>query len=101
MKSLREIAKSEQATLTMSELERLFSAVGECVKAYGPERDDASGTVTVDGTTFTFVDGSLRVVGYCQKCRMEVRSRPVKRFADIASLLDNFRPAPHDCMDVD
>lgn len=101
MKSLRSAAKADQARATVEAVTLLFAEAKEAISQYPHTIDEESGTVTVDAVTFTVVDRSLRVVMPCPRCRMDVPSTPIRRFSDIASQLDGFRPSKHDCMDVD
>jgi hypothetical protein len=67
-----------------------------------PITRNEDGTVTIDGTQFAYSNGRLTMIGYCQQCRMEVPSKPIRTWADIGDQLRRFKPDPkHDCMDVD
>jgi hypothetical protein len=94
----------------MSDLKRnaledtVRAAHEELIKLLGKDMGDLSydldrGVVTVDGVNFTYQNG-LCMTGFCLQCNQEVPSKPIKRLADINSLVKDFRPGRHLCMDI-
>jgi len=100
MKSLADIGKKEVSDETMTRLKEIFANAKEKIEDYPVETIPEKGQVILDGSTFTYSDRALRMMGFCAVCGMEVASYPVRSLADIGDLLRSFRPARHDCMDV-
>jgi hypothetical protein len=62
--------------------------------------DEVNGQVVFEGATYTFADDHLRLIGTCSRCGKDVPSKPILRKRDAISLIENFVPEEHDCMDV-
>ena len=97
MKSLSDASKKDAAKVTRSRLAEVFASAEETLKDYDPFVDEKTGTVVVDGSTFSCVEGKLRIMGFCPNCAMEVPSTPIRRLADVFDQRENFRPAKHSC----
>jgi hypothetical protein len=98
---LEELSNKAGSSQAADELKRMLLEAGA-----KPEEletvtiNQTTGSATFEGREFTF-DRGLRLIGYCQQCRMEVPSRVIRSISYIAPLLRTFRPDAHDCMDVD
>jgi hypothetical protein len=65
------------------------------------ELDEANGAAVADGHRFSYASGALVMLGFCAKCGQEVPSGRIRTLADLGQQMRDFRPARHDCMDVD
>lgn len=100
MKDLNRAMNEDLAMATLGCLTNLFQQAGIQLLDYKPTVDTAHGTVVVNGDTFTYSSGTVRLLAYCPACNNEVPSRPIRRLADVSDQKRNFKPDRHECMDV-
>jgi hypothetical protein len=98
--NLSENSKKQQAVFVKHRLVEMMDAAKI---PHGEEDfvvDAANGRVQTEGYTFAYSGGHLVMVGTCPKCTMETVSKPIRRISDIEDLQENFKPAHHDCWDI-
>jgi hypothetical protein len=100
MKALADIGKREITQEAARLLRAVFADAKEKLDDYPYRELSVNGNVVLDGSTFTYADRALRMLGYCPVCGMEVISTPIRKFADIGDQLSSFKPGRHSCMDV-
>lgn len=97
MKSLSDIADKGLTNKTYKRLEMLFTEAGDNIEDYNVVKSD-NGEVTVDGHTFSFIYGALRMKGFCSNCGMDAWSSSIHVIGDIGSMLRHFKVGgPHTC----
>jgi len=95
---LSNLAKKAQAEQTFLELVALFAKDKKVVTKDDVHMFPERGVVDFEMLLFTYIDGKLRMLGYCPECAAEVPSKPIRKLADIASNLDRFVPDKHECL---
>lgn len=101
MTHLEDLAKAAQAKETASILGAILAQMSATLDGFSPVVAEKDGTVDLDGVLFTTVSGGLRMLGTCPVCLQILPSKRIRTMGDIASLMDNFVPDKHHCMDVD
>jgi hypothetical protein len=91
-------AKKAQAIQTEEELRVLFATQKIAMRDDQAVLDTEKGTATLDDLVFTYIDSRLRLMGYCPLCAAYVHSKPIRRFADLASYGTRFIPDTHECL---
>ena len=95
-----EASKQDTIRQARYQLTLLFQAAGYPSNPDTWVDDEEHGYVIVEGQTFTYASKYLRLVQPCPRCPKDVPGQPVRCMADISDQLENFRPIPHDCVDV-
>lgn len=95
--SLSKASKAAQAKEAKKAVTLLFK--DEVTPDY-TEMDEVNGTYSVDGVNFSYSGGKLVMLVFCDKCKAEVPSKPIRKLADIQDNLDNPQPGRHTCGDA-
>ena len=97
---LEDLSNKAGSSQAASELKNLLLAAGAKADDLDIQIDPSTGAARFEGREFVW-DNGLHLIGVCPVCRMDQPSRLIRSVADIGPLLRFFKPARHDCMDVD
>lgn len=97
--SYTDIGNEDLTFAALEGLKDIFNRAGKNLNKFPYQLDATRGQVTIEGDSFTYSSGHLRLVGVCPVCGLEVNSKPVRRLADVIDLKRNFRAEKHECFD--